>query len=546
MSQMSGGSSTRNAGERSKTIITVATDSLQTHPMNTKVYGAVDWKKGNNKDFLASIQKHGVLQPLIYARLSFDDGESYGNYVVSGHRRHEAAKKLGFTKVPVQILGDTTGKFTTDALLGAELFLIESNRQRVKTGEQKAREFKELKRIEAALAKQRMESGKKADPAPNSTQGTKGKAAAKAAEAVGLGRTTAEKLEKLVDAADAGDPKAKEALEDIEAKKGRGVDTAFKNVFVPKPTEPLTPIPNAWDILVKDDRPERLGQVGKLVALFKNSDLRGVLGTSVVSEDGVDYADEDLCESDVMSFRPAEAYVTPIDLTDARKLVAQHHYSHLMPRHTKGALGLTLSTWRETKLAGAITFGWGTRPLHTIQKLFPSLGTQDYFELGKLCVSDEMPHGTASRFIVAALHMLHQSCPHIKLVFTWADGLRGKPGYVYQSANFLYGGCIWTDVYRNRQGLRIHPRQSGRPTWKQMKKLRLEQFFGKQFRYVRFLCDAREQKRLLAESTDAGFTWTNSGYPKAKDLEWKKRIAGRRHVPCEQPIFAGTYQRKVK
>jgi hypothetical protein len=37
----------------------------------------------------------------------------------------------------------------------------------VKTLEQKAREFKELKRIEAALAKERMLAGKKIDPGKN-------------------------------------------------------------------------------------------------------------------------------------------------------------------------------------------------------------------------------------------------------------------------------------------------------------------------------------------------------------------------------------------
>ena len=66
-------------------------------------------------------------------------------------RRHDAAKKLGFAKVPVQILGDTTGKSAADVLLATEAFLIEANRQRVKTSIQKSREFTELKRIEAAL-----------------------------------------------------------------------------------------------------------------------------------------------------------------------------------------------------------------------------------------------------------------------------------------------------------------------------------------------------------------------------------------------------------
>ena len=42
---------------------------------------------------------------------------------------------------------------------------------------------------------------------------------------------------------------------------------------------------------------------------------------------------------------------------------------------------------------------------------------------------------------------------------------------------------------------------------------------GKQFRYVYFLCNRREKKRLLAETE---YNW-NQPFPKDKDISWKKK-----------------------
>jgi hypothetical protein len=275
-----GGVSTRRESEREFWYANIFV--LKPHPLNTKLYG----HEKLDTALLESIRANGVMTPLtvVYAQLEGDD--KYYNYVVSGHRRLAAAKQIvqeDKIKERSAVVAVRRVRYTA---LEIEKAIIEANRQRIKTAEVKAREFKELKRIEAALAKERKLAGlKKGEKAPVGTESAStGKAATKAAEAVGLGRDTAAKLEKLVDAADAGDPKAKAALEEIDAKKGRGVDAAFKNVFVPEPVSPPAPIVNAWDILVKDDRPERSGQVGKLVALFKDSDLRGALGTSAIGD----------------------------------------------------------------------------------------------------------------------------------------------------------------------------------------------------------------------------------------------------------------------
>jgi len=46
------------------------------------------------------------------------------------------------------------------------------------------------------------------------------------------------------------------------------------------------------------------------------------------------------------------------------------------------------------------------------------------------------------------------------MLYTLADGIVGRIGYVYQASNFLYGGFFWTDVYMGADGEKIHPRSA--------------------------------------------------------------------------------------
>jgi len=222
--------------------------------------------------------------------------------------------------------------------------------------------------------------------------------------------------------------------------------------------------------------------------------------------------------------------VREIDKVEALSLVFSFHYSKIMPRLTEVYLGGFI----DDELVGVITLGWGVRPLHTIRVLFPSLTAKDYYEIGKMCMHEDMPKNSESVFLSRTIRWLKQNKPDKKLLFTWADGTLGKPGYVYQSANFLYGGYIWTDLYMSEEGERIHPRSAQgitsrhqkkqakyghRPTRQQLKEFGWNHYKGKQFRYLQFLCDKREKRRLLKESS---VEW-NIEYPKSKDLEWKIR-----------------------
>ena len=219
--------------------------------------------------------------------------------------------------------------------------------------------------------------------------------------------------------------------------------------------------------------------------------------------------------------------VREIEKLQALSLIFKFHYSAIMPRLIDVYLGAFIGS----KLVGVITLGWGVRPLHTIRVLFPSCTTKDYYEIGKMCMDDNMPKNSESVFLSRVIKWMKQNTTK-KILFTWADGTLGKPGYVYQSANFKYGGYIWTDLYLTENGERIHPRSAQgitnkfkqktakyghRPNRQQLKKMKWDHYRGKQFRYVYFICDKRERKKLEAESI---VMW-NIDYPKDMDLEWR-------------------------
>ena len=128
---------------------------------------------------------------------------------------------------------------------------------------------------------------------------------------------------------------------------------------------------------------------------------------------------------------------------DAVEFVRLHHYSPVMPSLTKHWLGGFL----DEELKAVMTLGWGTQPKATINKMFTGLGTKDYYEIGKMCMLDEMPRNSESQMLSGVVNWMKKYCPEKKFLYTWADGIMGKPGYVYQAANILYGGYIWTQIY---------------------------------------------------------------------------------------------------
>ena len=128
--------------------------------------------------------------------------------------------------------------------------------------------------------------------------------------------------------------------------------------------------------------------------------------------------------------------IKEISKEEVVKMIQKYDYSNTLPKINKYFLGFFL----DKELVGVVTLGWGTRPRHTIQRIFPSLDTKDYLEIGRMCMTEEMPRNSESQMLSQLVKWLKKHLPELKVLFTWADGMVGKVGYVYQASNFIYAG----------------------------------------------------------------------------------------------------------
>ncbi len=233
--------------------------------------------------------------------------------------------------------------------------------------------------------------------------------------------------------------------------------------------------------------------------------------------------------------------VREISRDEALEMIQKYHYSNTLPKINKHFLGFYL----DNQLVGCITLGLGVRPLHTIKRIFPSLGVDDYFEIGRMCMTDEMPRNSETQMLSVCCKWIKANCPNIKILFTWADGMLGKVGYVYQASSFTYAGTSGGEMYM-LNGKKIHPRQmkaflspndtriTVRPTLEQMREYGIEHYRGKQYAYIKFLC-GKHKKRHLIQECQIDLNLPN---PKNDDLGWTKKDTNTgKWVKCEKPPY---------
>lgn len=237
--------------------------------------------------------------------------------------------------------------------------------------------------------------------------------------------------------------------------------------------------------------------------------------------------------------------VEPISKNLAVKIIQEHHYSKTLPRLTNHYLGI----FENGGIQGVITLGWGTQPLQTIKKIFPDedgLVSTDYTEIGRMCF---LPNKNAdkqfgSQAMSAVVKWLKKNTDY-KILYTMADGIMGKAGYVYQASNFHYIGNFQTSVYRDIQtGEKIHPRSAKtllieNAEWEGKEKVSwltldfckykgIDKINGLMFRYV-YPLNKKGKKMLKKIKTYP--------HPKDKDLIFRKRVREGKFVDIEQPEF---------
>ena len=162
--------------------------------------------------------------------------------------------------------------------------------------------------------------------------------------------------------------------------------------------------------------------------------------------------------------------VQEIPKMQAVDFIRQYHYSKVMPRLNKYFVGFFV----DGQLSGVVVLGWGTQPLQTIRKLFPrhDMKTMDYIEIGKMCF---LPDFNSTKYfgslVTSQLVKWLRRNTDFLYLYTLADGIMGKCGYVYQASNFQCVGSFtpaFTEI--GPPGKRYTPGAPG-CFWKKMRPL---------------------------------------------------------------------------
>lgn len=254
-------------------------------------------------------------------------------------------------------------------------------------------------------------------------------------------------------------------------------------------------------------------------------------------------------------------HIEEIDKNIAIDFVKTYHYSKILPRITKHYLGI----FDDGELKGVSTLGWGTQPLQTIKKIFykHSMVTNDYIEIGKMCFLPSVNNSKyfGSKFISILVKWLKRNTSY-KFLYTLADGIMGKCGYVYQASNFNYIGSFKTSVYMDTNtGEKIHPRSAKELLIENAKYDGVEKRFwltdefckykgidkiqGLMFRYILPL--DKKSKKVLEQYKE----YCNIPNPKASDLIFERRTAKGKFEKIDMPnfnmnVFNYNYQNKFQ
>ena len=223
--------------------------------------------------------------------------------------------------------------------------------------------------------------------------------------------------------------------------------------------------------------------------------------------------------------------------------IQKYHYSKILPRLTK----LYLGVYEEGELLGVISLGWGTQPLQTIKYIFNKhdLKTKDYYEIGKMCFLPKINNSNYGSRILSLLIRWLKKNTDILFLYTLADGIMGKCGYVYQASNFKYIGKFKTSVYLDLEtNEKIHPRSAKQlcienAEYEGKKKVfwltdnfckykGIDKINGLMFRYIYPL--NKEAKKILKE-------YEVFANPKDVDLLFQRRVSKGKFVEIEMPKF---------
>lgn len=145
-------------------------------------------------------------------------------------------------------------------------------------------------------------------------------------------------------------------------------------------------------------------------------------------------------------------YIKEIDSKLANRLIKENHYSGTVPKGVKFHLGIFI----DEILYGVAQFGYGIKPQETC-KWVRGTNKDEYLELNRLWISDKLGKNAESNSISKALKWVKENKPELKWIISFADGMMGKVGTIYQATNFIYTGFRKDGgIWMTKEGKRLH------------------------------------------------------------------------------------------
>lgn len=182
-----------------------ALDVLTPHPLNSKLYDTTDLESEQFQDLMKSLKENGLLSPIITTPT---------NVILSGHRRVEAAKALGWVEIECDLAPEGDER----------QLIVEYNRYRRKTISEVMREAELIE----VVVKERAANNKALGQGYVLNEEDKINTRAVVSEAVGMKPRTYSKIKKIYDAAKENE-NAKEKLAKIDSGE-ISIDAAYRSL----------------------------------------------------------------------------------------------------------------------------------------------------------------------------------------------------------------------------------------------------------------------------------------------------------------------------
>lgn len=127
--------------------------------------------------------------------------------------------------------------------------------------------------------------------------------------------------------------------------------------------------------------------------------------------------------------------VSPISLSDAKKITTSQHYMKTWPQGAKVAFGLFF----EGKCVGCMVAGYSPTTDKKVGKWCNKIEKGQYIELQRTWVSDKMGHNTESWMMARVMALFKKA--GVWLVLTHSGGCKDDVGFIFQASGWLYFGC---------------------------------------------------------------------------------------------------------